>query len=513
MSNENLEEMKEAAENAAESIKEKAEDIKEAAAEKTEDIKEAVAEKAEDAKEAVAEKAEDIKEAVAEKAEDVKEAVAEKAEDVKEAAAEKVQAVKAKAAGVVPKAAPKAAPVIKKKSGVNMTTLIVIIVCAVIVLACAAFVLYKTNTFAKWFQKDSYTLDPHDTIEISESDVEITDDAIENYVTMFQEAYETTEEKTSGTVADGDVVHITYVGKIDGEEFEGGTSSDDGTDLTIGSGTFIDGFEDGLIGKKIGSTVDLDLTFPEDYSDEDVAGKDVTFTVDIEYVEVTNTPEFTDDFVKENSAEYTETKFSESTQIDTAEDYRTYIHDYLYDLYLEDSLEDALAALIHVKSYDYSNYQMMMEYEEESLDYYASYYGTDADTLASYYGYDDAAAYNKSETEYQLSTAMLYSALASELGITHTDAEIDEELQTYMDDNGYSETYTVDEFKELNGEAFMYMYKNYQVNYEPVIEAMKERVVIVPAEEEETTAADDAAAADDTEADDAEDAEETTTAE
>lgn len=99
------------------------------------------------------------------------------------------------------------------------------------------------------------------------------------------QSYDITTEKTSGTVKNGDTANIDYVGKKDGVAFEGGTAK--GYDLTIGSGTFIPGFEEGLIGKEIGSTVDLNLTFPESYSSEELAGADVVFTVKINSVEGT----------------------------------------------------------------------------------------------------------------------------------------------------------------------------------------------------------------------------------
>ena len=89
-------------------------------------------------------------------------------------------------------------------------------------------------------------------------------------------------KKTEGTVANGDTANIDYTGKKDGVAFDGGTAA--GYDLTIGSNSFIDGFESGLIGKKIGDTVDLSLKFPENYSSTELAGKAVVFTVKINYV-------------------------------------------------------------------------------------------------------------------------------------------------------------------------------------------------------------------------------------
>ncbi len=88
--------------------------------------------------------------------------------------------------------------------------------------------------------------------------------------------------KTEGKVAKGDVANIDYEGKKDGVAFEGGTAQ--GYDLEIGSGSFIAGFEDGLIGVEIGSTVDLNLTFPKDYQSTDLAGKAVVFTVKVNFV-------------------------------------------------------------------------------------------------------------------------------------------------------------------------------------------------------------------------------------
>lgn len=92
-------------------------------------------------------------------------------------------------------------------------------------------------------------------------------------------------KKTEGKVADGDTANIDYEGKKDGVAFAGGTAK--GYDLTIGSKSFIDGFESGLIGKEIGSTVDLNLTFPANYDSADLAGKAVVFTVKINFVTTT----------------------------------------------------------------------------------------------------------------------------------------------------------------------------------------------------------------------------------
>ncbi len=86
---------------------------------------------------------------------------------------------------------------------------------------------------------------------------------------------------TALTVEDGDTVNIDYVGAVDGIEFDGGSTQGMGTDLVIGSGSYIDDFEDQLIGAHPGETVEVNVTFPDDYSSSDLAGKDAVFTVTI----------------------------------------------------------------------------------------------------------------------------------------------------------------------------------------------------------------------------------------
>ena len=99
------------------------------------------------------------------------------------------------------------------------------------------------------------------------------------------------------TVENGDIVNIDYVGTKDGVAFDGGTAQ--GYHLTIGSGQFIDGFESGLEGHKVGEKVSLNLTFPEEYHSEELAGQAVVFDVTINSIEEEKTPELNDDFVKQ----------------------------------------------------------------------------------------------------------------------------------------------------------------------------------------------------------------------
>lgn len=141
----------------------------------------------------------------------------------------------------------------------------------------------------------------------------VTDDMVDGRIK--EELQNKAEEVTEGSVQNGDVVTINYVGTKDGVAFDGGTANN--YELTIGSGTFIDGFEDGIIGMKKGQTKDLDLTFPEEYSSEELAGQEVVFKVTLQSFK--RAPELTDDWVAKN------------TDCKTAEEYRKEIRTTLED--------------------------------------------------------------------------------------------------------------------------------------------------------------------------------------
>ena len=123
----------------------------------------------------------------------------------------------------------------------------------------------------------------------------VTDDMVDGRIK--EELQNKAEEVTEGSVQNGDVVIINYVGTKDGVAFDGGTANN--YELTIGSGTFIDGFEDGIIGMKKGETKDLDLTFPKEYSSEELAGQEVVFKVTLQSFK--RAPELTDTWVAKNT--------------------------------------------------------------------------------------------------------------------------------------------------------------------------------------------------------------------
>ncbi|WP_404403848.1 trigger factor [Pelagibacterium halotolerans] len=121
-------------------------------------------------------------------------------------------------------------------------------------------------------------------IKLEKPVVEVTDEEVDQEVEKFFKANRGYEDKGDGAVVeDGDKVGISFVGKIDGEPFEGGSA--DHTHLVIGSGQFIPGFEEQLVGIKKGEEKTIEVTFPEDYQNEELAGKKATFDVNVLHVD------------------------------------------------------------------------------------------------------------------------------------------------------------------------------------------------------------------------------------
>lgn len=119
------------------------------------------------------------------------------------------------------------------------------------------------------------------TSDTSSEDSSSEDSSTEDSQESDTSRTSTLSTDTSLTVEDGDTVNIDYVGSIDGVEFDGGSTNGQGTDLTIGSGLYIDDFEEQLIGSHPGDTVEVNVTFPDDYSSEDLQGQDALFEVTI----------------------------------------------------------------------------------------------------------------------------------------------------------------------------------------------------------------------------------------
>ena len=197
---------------------------------------------------------------------------------------------------------------------------------------------------------------------------------IENAFQYLEDYDDLVDKKTTGVVADGDTVNIDYVGTKDGEEFDGGSA--EGYDLEIGSGSFIDGFEEGLVGKKIGSELDLNLTFPEDYGVEELNGADVVFHVTLNYV--AEMPELTDDLAsKLSGGEYsTVDEYVESVRADLQSGYD---EEYKNNAYSQIML--ALNDLYSPEEYPEENIEYIIK---KLMEQYREKYGYSADMIGNF---------------------------------------------------------------------------------------------------------------------------------
>ncbi|WBW98912.1 trigger factor [Oceanirhabdus sp. W0125-5] len=145
-------------------------------------------------------------------------------------------------------------------------------------------------------------------IEAEKNTYEVTEEEIEGNLKAKAEQNARTVEKNDGEVVDGDIVTIDFKGSVDGVEFEGGTAED--YELTIGSKSFIDNFEEQLIGAKVGEEKEVNVTFPENYGRDDLNNKPAKFEVKIKAIKAKELPEIDDEFIKDVS------------EFDTVEEYK-----------------------------------------------------------------------------------------------------------------------------------------------------------------------------------------------
>lgn len=272
--------------------------------------------------------------------------------------------------------------------------------------------------------------------------VQVTEDEIQAYMTSEVEAADLYEETTEGVVEMGDLVNIDYVGTKDGEAFDGGTA--DNYDLEIGSGSFIDGFEEGLVGQEIGDTVELPLTFPEDYWNEDLAGAEVVFTVTLNAIK--ELPELTDEIAKKVSG----------GEYDTLEAYKESVREMFQNNYDNEALTEKYTAIMNqlVKMYKPEGYP------QEYIDYYvesnlrqfrseAEMYGMELEEfLSAAYGVDTdyVKGYFTEAAKALIQQDMILGTIAEKTGISITEEELDEIIAGYAQQYGIS----VEELKSMS---------------------------------------------------------------
>ena len=147
--------------------------------------------------------------------------------------------------------------------------------------------------------KPEVTVGAYKGIEVEKQEYNVTDEMVEAEIQKEREKIASTVEVTGRAVADGDKVNLDYSGSVDGVKFDGGTAENQ--ELTIGSGMFIPGFEEQMVGMNVGEEKDITVTFPEQYHSEELAGKEAVFHVKVNAIEETVLPEADDEFAKDVS--------------------------------------------------------------------------------------------------------------------------------------------------------------------------------------------------------------------
>ncbi len=268
----------------------------------------------------------------------------------------------------------------------------------------------------------------------------ISDDEVQSQLNEILQDYSSTEQITDRAIEDGDTVNIDYVGSVDGVEFDGGSTEDAGTEVTIGVTSYIDDFLDQLIGHKPGETFDINVTFPEDYGQDDLNGKDAVFVTTVNYIVKTVNPELDDAFVAESlSAEYGWKTVSEMKDGVYANLQKEAIKNYIYD-YLTESVT---VKSVPEKLTEYQKNAMIKYYQ----DFADSYSMELEDILSSYAGVSSLDELIESNSENNTKSAkysLVIQAIAEDAEITVSGEDVASYFkeQTGTDDySQYEENY------------------------------------------------------------------------
>lgn len=281
--------------------------------------------------------------------------------------------------------------------------------------------------------EDYVTLGDYTGLKVNVSPLEVDQEEWDELVNRIYSSNITAESGgiMDRAVADGDTVNISYVGKRDDVAFDGGTAN--GALLTIGSGQYIEGFEAGLVGVNPGETVDLNLTFPENYGNSELAGADVVFSVTVNFIVPT---EMEDEVVAAMAAD----------EFKNVEELKQYVHDYLtaenqdqYNSNVENSILEAFLATCTFQ--ENLPQDLIAEYKvniENNVANSAASMGTDAETFVSYYYGTDYESFLNLYSQESAKQSLSFQAVANAEGLNINDEELDTLLQDYATQGGYS---------------------------------------------------------------------------
>ena len=278
---------------------------------------------------------------------------------------------------------------------------------------------------------DNITIKKYKGLEVEKVEqIAVTDEDVEMSIQSDLETLATKTEVTDRAAQLGDIATIDFEGKKDGVAFEGGAGTD--YELELGSGQFIDGFEDGVVGHKIGETFDLDLTFPEDYGSQDLAGQAVVFTVTLKGLQQKNVPELTVDILEQLG-----------TKATTIEEYKAQIRSDLEvsnketaESTLLGSVWEALVEQCEVKKFPDGMLDEYVKNLEEQYSYYAQMYGMEIEEFFK-------QMFGMSAEEVAKTTAtqeLAINLIAEKEGLTITDKAYEEGVKELASQYGYEDT-------------------------------------------------------------------------
>ena len=263
-------------------------------------------------------------------------------------------------------------------------------------------------------------------IPLKKADIEPTEDEVQSQIDSLLDQHSTTAEVTGRAAANGDTVTIDYAGTVDGVAFTGGTYS--GYSLKLGSGTFIDGFEDQIVGHNVGDTFDVKVTFPEGYSDSTdaegntlvLSGKEAVFSVTLNGINEEVQPELTDAWVDET--------LGTSNDLHSVEALRAFYQQQLYQANLQTAVMDYL-----LQNSTFGDIpKSVLDYQvTQCLNYYytmGGHYGYELDAFVQMMGYDNADAMLAAladSIESYAKEALVYQAVAEAMELAPTQEQID----------------------------------------------------------------------------------------
>lgn len=270
--------------------------------------------------------------------------------------------------------------------------------------------------------KPEVTLGEYVGIKVNKIEHNVTDEDVEKEVTAAQNKNARLIPVEDKATESGNIVTIDFVGSVDGVEFEGGKGEN--YDLELGSNTFIPGFEDQLIGKKLGEDVDVNVSFPEEYHAPDLAGKPALFKVKIKEIKARELPELNDDFA------------SEVSEFETMEEYRKSIRERL-EKAAEEKVKTETENAVIEKTVEACEVEvpeaMINEQAERMLQDFAQrlqYQGMDINTYMQYTGgtIESFKESMKPQAEKQLKTTLILEAIAKAENIEITDEEVGDKI-------------------------------------------------------------------------------------